>query len=358
MKKSIALILSLLLVVGMLAACGSQQSAAPAQSAEAPAESADTPAQSGNSAAKITIKLAHAMMESTPQHKGALEFKRLVEEKTNGQVEVVIYPAGQMGTDTEVAEMLQTDAVDAAIIPTAKLSGFYAPLQVIDLPFLFPSKDVTYAVLDSQEFKDMLFKPMESLGFHGINFWESGFKQITANKPIHTPDDLKGVKMRVMESALLIAQYKALGANPVTIDFSETYNSLQQGAADAEENPLNSIVNMKFYEVQSDMTISNHGYLAYALIFSNGCWNSLPADIQTAIVEAADEAVVAERQFNADMEDGYVQTIKDSGTTVYELSADEMEAFAAVCKPVHEEFRDVIGSDVLDATYALIDAAK
>ena len=364
MKKSLALILSLLLIVGLLAACGNQAAPAPAQSNDAPAQSNDAPAQSNDAPAQnpaaptVTIKLAHAMMESTPQHQGALEFKRLVEEKTNGQVEIVIYPAGQMGTDPEVAEMLQTDAIDAAIIPTAKLSGFYAPLQVIDLPFLFPSKDVTYAVLDSQEFKDMLFKPMEALGFHGINFWESGFKQITANKPIHTPDDLKGVKMRVMESALLIAQYKAFGANPVTIDFSETYNSLQQGAADAEENPLNSIVNMKFYEVQSDMTISNHGYLAYALMFSNGCWNSLPADIQTAIVEAANEAVVFERQKNADMESGYVQTIRDSGTEVYELNADEMEAFAAVCRPVHEEFRDVIGSDVLDATYALIDAAK
>ena len=201
----------------------------------------------------------------------------------------------------------------------------------------------------------MLFDPMVKLGFHGINFWESGFKQITANKEIRTPDDLKGLKMRVMESPLLIAQYKALGANPVAIDFSETYNALQNGTADGEENPLNSIVNMKFYQVQSNMTISNHGYLAYALMFSNGCWNSLPADIQSKIVEAAEEAVVIERQKNAEMEEGYVQTISEGGCEVYTLTAEEMEQFAEICRPVHEEFRDTIGSDVLDKAYELVE---
>lgn len=357
MKKTLSMLLAIIMVFA-LCACGQSNAPAANNTPTDTAAPADTSAPADAATPTITIKLAHAMMENTPQHKGALKFQELVSEKTNGQVEVTIFPAGQMGSDTEVAEMLQTNTIDCAIIPTAKLSGFYAPLQVIDLPFLFPSKEVTYAVLDSAEFKDMLFGPMQELGFHGINFWESGFKQITANKEITSPDDFKGLKIRVMESPLLIAQYKAFGANPVAIDFSEVYNSLQQGAADGEENPLNSIVNMKFYEVQSNMTISNHGYLAYALMFSNGTWDSLSADVQAAIIEAADEAVVYERQCNAEMEDGYIQTIKDSGTAVYELNEEEKAAFAEVVKPVHEEFREVIGSDVLDATYALIDAAK
>lgn len=348
MKKIFAMLLALVMAFA-LCACG--QPSAPSAPASSDSGSEDAAAPT------YTLKLAHAMMENTPQHKGALKFQELVAEKTGGQVEITIFPAGQMGSDTEVAEMLQTNGIDCAIIPTAKLSGFYAPLQVIDLPFLFPSKDVTYSVLDSAEFKDMLFGPMKELGFQGINFWESGFKQITANKEITSPADLKGLKIRVMESPLLIAQYKALGANPIAIDFSEVYNSLQQGVADGEENPLNSIVNMKFYEVQSHMTLSNHGYLAYALMFSNDTWDSLTADIQAAIMEAADEAVVYERQCNAEMEETYVQTIKDSGTAVYELSDEEMTAFAEAVKPVHEEFRDVIGSDLLDATYKLVDAA-
>lgn len=353
MKKVWSVCLCIVLIISALSGCGKKDETIPDSNEK------DTPISTETAQeATYTIKLAHSMMENTPQHQGAVEFQRLVSEKTNGQVEVLIFPAGQMGSDTEVAEMLQTDSIDAAIIPTAKLSGFYAPLQIIDLPFLFPSKEVAYKVLDNSEFKQMLFAPMESLGFKGLNFWESGFKQLTANRPIHNPEDLKGLKMRVMESPLLIAQYRAFGSNPVAIDFSETYNSLQQGAADGQENPLNSIVNMKFYEVQSDMTISNHGYLAYALMFSIASWEKLPADIQAAIQEAADEAVVKERAINAEMEAGYVKTISDSGTTVYELNAEEMDSFATVVKPVHEEFRSIIGSDILDKTYELIEAAK
>lgn len=352
MKKTLSLTLSLVLTVSLLAGCGGGGS-----TGTPTPEQSSAPVQP-NTGATYSIKLAHGMMENTPAHQGLMEFQRLVTEKTNGQVDVTIFPAGQMGSDTELAEMLQTDAVDAALLPTAKLSGFYAPLQVLDLPFLFPSKEVTYEVIDNEEFKNLLFPSMDKLGFHCLNVWESGFKQITANSPIHTPDDLKGLKMRVMESPLLIAQYQAFGANPVSIDFSETYNSLQQHAADGQENPLTSIVNMKFYEVQSDMTISNHGYLAYILMFSNGAWSSLPADLQQAINEAAAEAVVKERQINDEMEAGYIQTIKDSGTNVYELNAEEMDAFAQVVQPVHEQFRDVIGSDVLDKTYELIQAAK
>lgn len=343
MKKVLSLIMALLLTVAVTG-CGS--------GGEVPAED-----QQSESSETYTIQLAHGMMEDTPQHKGAEEFKRLVEEKTDGRVEVSLFPAGQLGSDVEIAEMLQTGGIEAGIVPTAKLSGFYAPLQIIDLPFLFPTKEVTYEVLDSAEFKSMLFGPMEELGFKGINFWESGFKQFTANKELKTPDDFKGVKFRVMESPLLIAQFEALGANPLSIDFSETYNSLQQGACDGQENPLNSIVNMKFYEVQTNMTISNHGYLAYALMFSKQYWDTLPEDIQTAIIEAADEAVVMERQFNAEEEVGYVQTIEDYGTEVYTLNDEEIAAFSEVMRPVHEEFRDVIGSDVLDTTYQLVEEA-
>lgn len=349
MKKIVLAILCLTLLTSMFVGCGPKTEKAPDPGAAETNDPTKKPAGD-----VIKIKLAHGMMEQTPQHQGALEFKRLVEEKTNGQVEVILHPAGQLGSDTEIAEMLQTNAIDCAIIPTAKLSGFYAPLQLLDLPFLFPSKEATYAALDNAEFKEMLFEPMESLGFKGINFWESGFKQITANSEIKTPADFKGLKIRVMESPLLIAQYEALGANPISIDFSETYNSLQQGAADGQENPLNSIVNMKFYEVQKYMTVSNHGYLAYALMFSNGAWNSLPAELQAAIEEAADEAVKYEREVNAEMEVEYIQTIKDSGTAVYELNAEEIAAFTESVKPVHEKFRSVIGSDTLDKAYEII----
>lgn len=254
--------------------------------------------------------------------------------------------------------MLQTGSVEAALIPTAKLSGFHAPLQVIDLPFMFPNHDALYGTLDDEVFKEMLFGPMEDMGFKGINFWESGFKQMTANKPIERPEDLNGVNVRTMESPLIIAQFEAVGANPIPIDFGETYNSLQLGVVDAQENPLVSIRNMRFYEVQSHLIISNHAYLAYAFLFSKSFWDGLPEDLQEIIIEAADEGVEVNRETTHKEEEGYIKTIEEYGTQVDYLSEEAIELFTQAMLPVHEQFRDVLGSDVLETTYSLVEKYK
>ncbi len=302
------------------------------------------------------IKFGHDMLEASAQHIGASKFKELVEAASKGRIEVTIFPNSTLGTGIETAEMLQTGSVQAALIPTAKLSGFYAPIQIIDLPFLFPSREALYGTLDSAEFKKAVFEPMEELGFKGINFWESGFKQFTANKDLKSPADFVGQKFRVMESPLIIAQFNTLGANPVPIDFGETYNALQQKVVDGEENPLVSIKNMKFYEVQTHVVISNHAYLGYAFLFSNKFWKTLPKDLQTIVLDAADKAAQLERQTTIDSEAGYIKIIQDYGTTVSVLTADEIAVFAQAMKPVHEQFRSVIGSDLLNKTYQIIDS--
>ncbi|MEA4894173.1 MAG: TRAP transporter substrate-binding protein [Oscillospiraceae bacterium] len=346
-RKLLPIALAATLMLGIavgFAGCGKSNSETPSNSG-----SADS---SGGTV--YTMKLHHDLAEGTAQDLGAKKFAELVSEKTNGQVEVKIFPNNVLGTDTEAAEMIQTNSLECALLPTAKLSGFYPPLQVLDLPYMFQTRDQLYGTLDDADFKDMLFKPMEELGMKGINFWESGFKQFTANKEVVKPEDFIGLKFRTMESPLIIAQFKALGANPIPIDFGETYNSLQQGVVDGEENPLVSIVNMRFYDVQSNVVISNHAYLAYAFLFSNDYWNTLPEDIQTAIIEAADEAVAYERQLTIDNEEGYIKTIEDSGTTVTYMTEEQTAVMADALKPVHEQFRDTIGSDLLDKTYELV----
>jgi C4-dicarboxylate-binding protein DctP len=307
----------------------------------------------GSAFAATRIKLHHDLAEGTAQDLGAKKFKEIVEEKSNGEISVQIFANNTLGNDTEAAEMMQTGSLEAALLPTAKLSGFYAPLQVLDLPYMFINRASLYGTLDDETFKSTLFTPMEELGFHGINFWESGFKQFTANSVTVAPEDFKGLKFRTMESPLIIAQFKALGANPIPIDFGETYNALQQGVVDGEENPLVSIVNMRFYDVQTDCVISNHAYLAYAFLFSKSCWDSIPEDLQQIIVEAADEAVQYEREVTIENEEGYIQTIKDSGTNVTYMTEEQTAVMAEAMKPVHEEFRDVIGSDLLDLAYEL-----
>ena len=351
-KRLLALSMAVVRAFG-LTACGGSSSGNAGTTAAA--GGSGTTAATAASGKTYKIKLHHDLAEDSSQHEGLVKFKDLVEEKSGGAVQIQIFPNNTLGSDEEVAEMLQTGSVEAALIPTAKLSGFYAPLQLLDLPFVFPNRDACYGALDDAEFKSMLLDPMGDIGFKGINFWESGFKQFTANKPLHTPDDFKGVNFRTMSSPLILDQFKALGANPTPIDFGETYNALQNGTVDGEENPLVSIVSMKFYEVQKNCTISNHAYLAYALLFSKSFWDTLPEDIQKIIDDAATEAVQEERQMTIDREAGYIETIKASGCEVNELTADEIAALTEVMKPVHEKYRDVIGSDTLDKAYEIID---
>jgi tripartite ATP-independent transporter DctP family solute receptor len=305
----------------------------------------------------IIIKLSHALPEDTPQHVGALAFKKMVEERTDGAIEVQVFPASQIGSDVEAVEMMQSGAIQASLVPTAKMSVFDPSLQLIDLPFLFPNREITHKFLDS-EIADDLFKPLENIGLKGLAFWESGFKQITANKEIRKPEDFKGLKFRVMESPLLIEQYKTLGANPVPIDFAEVYNALQQGVVDGQENPLVSITTMRFYEVQSYMMMTNHGYLAYAFLFSKAFWDKLSPEHQEIISKAALEAAQLERQEVANREEGYIKIIGDSGTIIVRFTEEELKAFANAMKPVHEKFADLIGRDLLQKAYNMLEKLK
>lgn len=344
-KRIIAMLLVAVMVLG-LTACGGKKAETN--------EGGETP-KAEASGEVYKIKLHHDLVEGTAQDLGAKKFKEIVEEKSEGRIEIQIFANNTLGTDTEAAEMMQSGSLECALLPTAKLSGFYAPLQVLDLPYMFTSREALYGTLDDADFKAALFTPMEELGFHGLNFWESGFKQFTANSLTVAPEDFEGLKFRTMESPLIIAQFKALGANPIPIDFGETYNALQQGVVDGEENPLVSIVNMRFYEVQTDCVISNHAYLAYAFLFSNKFWETLPEDLQQIITEAADEAVKYEREVTIENEEALIKTIADSGTTVTYMTEEQTAVMTEAMLPVHEEFRDVVGSDLLDLTYELVE---
>ena len=306
---------------------------------------------------QIVIKLHHDLMEGTPQDLGAEKFKEIVETETDGRVSIEIYPAGQLGDDVEAIEMIQTGAIQAGLIPTAKISGHAPALQLPDLPFLFPDRETCYKVLDSEIGMELL-AGLEEIGLKGTAFWESGFKQFTANKAIHTPEDFKGLKIRVMQSPVIIEQFKAMGSTPVPIAFSETYNALQQGVVHGEENPLVSIVNMKFYEVQTHVILSNHAYLGYAFLFSQSFWDGLPDDVKTVLTDASLEAADYERQVTADKEEEFIQTIKDYGTEVITLTDEERAAFEEATRPVHDMFVDEIGQDLLDRTYKMIEEAQ
>lgn len=305
----------------------------------------------------ITMKFHHDLPEDSAQQVAAEKFRDLVDERTGGEIKVQIFPNNSLADDVQAVQQMQFGAIEGAIIPTAKLSNFDPAMQLPDLPFLFPSPEVARQFLDS-EVGDELLASLSNVGLVGAAFWESGFKQFTCNNPISSPADFEGRKVRVMESPIIISQFRALGANPVPIAFSETYTALQQKVVDCQENPLVSIVKMKFYEVQSDVVLSNHAYLGYAFVFSKKWFDQLTEEQQTILLEAAREVTPFEREETARREAGYIDLIKDSGANFSVLPVENRGEFEAATRSVHDEFRDQIGGELLDKAYAKIEELK
>jgi len=301
-------------------------------------------------ATAAVMKFHHDLPEDSAQHAAALKFKAAVESRTGGEIEVNIFPSNALGNDVEATQQMQLGAIQGGIIPTAKLSNFVPAMQLIDLPFLFPSPKVTHAVLDGPAGQELL-STLDKVGLKGLTFWESGFKQFTCNHPVMSPADFKGHKVRVMQSPIIMAQFEALGANPVPIAFTETYNALQQKVVECQENPLVSITKMKFYEVQSDVIISNHAYLGYAFVLSKRWHDGLSAKNQKILRDAAVEFTAFERQDTARRESGYLETIKASGTKISRLNGEQMKAFQSATRSVHTKFADKIGRNLLDKFY-------
>ena len=310
-------------------------------------------ATGNNNSETIEISYGHGFMPETPHHRAALMFKEQVEEKSNGQVEVEIFPSDQLGTAREQLEGLQMGTQQIALLPTARISGTFPELQLFDLPFLFPTREIGYAIMDGPVGENMLDKLADN-GIKGVAIYEDGLKHFTANKELRKPEDFEGLKFRTMESPIVMGQFEQLGANPTVIDFGELYNSLQQGVVDGQENPLVTIKNMKFYEVQDYVTLSEHGYLGHVLMFDENWFNSLSEDIQEILVTTGKELAKWQREEVQKEERDYLEEIKESGTEVIELTDDERELFREATLPVHEEYRE-INSELLDRVYEEIE---
>lgn len=334
-----------------LAACGGNEQ-------NQPVSSADSNENTSPNQPETVIRLSHNMPADSGPDLSAQKFKELVEERTNGSLKVEIYGQSQLGSMREQTESVQLGSTEMTIQPISTLTPFVEDLQIVDYPFLWPNEEVLWKTLDS-EAGDAILDTMKDAGFKGLGFWASGFKGITANKEIRTPDDFSGFKMRVIPSPLLIAQYEAWGANPVPVDFAELYNSLQQGVVDGQENPLETIYLQKYFEVQNQLIIANHGYLAYISTFNLDFFESLSAEHQEIIIEAEIEARELGRSIAADKEAEYVELLEESGMRVYFLTEEQREAFRELSAPVHKEFSKTDRQQkILQLVYDSIEAAQ
>lgn len=276
--------------------------------------------------ADYVIKLGHLESAQQSRHVHMEKVAEIVAERTNGAVEFQFFPQGQLGGQREMTEGVQLGSLEATVAPAAFLGGFNPAISILDIPFLLPSDDVLAQRIRSGAFGEALCDSFETRGVKCVGLWPNGRKNFTSSKPLNSIDDFIGQKFRVMDSNILIEQFNALGASAIALPFGELYTALQTGVVDGEENPLDTIQRMKFYEVQEYLVLSNHGAMEDVILFNPAFWASLPAEYQTAIVEAFQEVLPDLIAHKAQAVAAALEEIKEGGMTVREASDSERAA--------------------------------
>lgn len=297
----------------------------------------------------IDIKLAHVVNEQDSFHLAATKFKELTEKYTNGEVKVTLFPNAVLGDERTLLERMKMGIVDAAIITNGPFINFVPKFGAIDLPFLFRDPEHAYAVLDGP-IGDQLFAEAEKQGWKGLAWAERGFRNLTNNKkPVNSPKDMEGLKIRLMQNEIYVDSFKALGANAVPMAWTEALTALQQHTIDGQENPLNVIVSFKLYDSQKYMTITRHAYAPAPLIMSMLTWKKLSASQQTAVKKAAQEAAQFERDFNNASE---AQWMKDLAAKGMIIAQPNLKPFLDAVKPVYDKYSERYGKEFIDAILA------
>ena len=308
-----------------------------------------------NAEVPVIIKFSHVVANDTPKGKAAEKFKQLAEQYTSGRVRVEIYPNSQLYKDREEMEALQRGAVQMLAPSVSKFGPLgVREFELFDLPYLIPDAASVDRVTDG-EIGKKLFAKLEPKGLKGLAYWDNGFKQFSANRPLRKPEDFRGLKMRIQSSKVLEEMMRELGALPQVMAFSEVYSALQQKVVDGTENPVSNLYTQKMYEVQSNLTISNHGCLVYAVITNRKFWEGLPADIRGQLEKAMTEATRFERDIAKQENENALAAVKASGKTqVYVLSEAEQKLFEKALLPVQSKFEAVVGRDNLDAIRRIV----
>lgn len=300
----------------------------------------------------IVIKFSHVVTPDTPKGKAADYFKKLAEERTKGKVKVEVYPNSQLYKDKEELEALQLGSVQMLAPSLAKFGPLGArEFEAFDLPYLFANYDELHKVTEGPIGQGLL-KKLEAKGIVGLAYWDNGFKAMTANKPLTKPEDFKGVKMRIQSSKVLDAQMRALGAIPQVMAFSEVYQALQTGVVDGTENTISNIYTQKMHEVQKFLTLSDHGYIGYAVIVNKKFWDGLPPDIRTTLEGAMRDATAYGDHIAKKENDEALEAIRKSGKTqILTLTTQQKAAWKKALVPVHAQMADKIGNELIQSIY-------
>lgn len=348
MKKALALILAGTMMLA-LAACGGSPAASGAPS------SASSSAAGGDS---TTYKL---IVGGTVQDDSASGiamweyFKPYIEEHSNGRIQVDIQLNSVLGSDRELFEGLQLNTLQASFGPMSTLANFSPDYAVCDLPFLFSDKEDAYAQLDG-EFGAKLAEGLPNVGMRLLAYGENAFRNISnSQRPIEKMEDMKGLKIRVMESPVNIATYTALGCNPTPMAFSELYTGLQQKTVDGQDNGVVLTYTSKLYEVQNYYTFTGQIYAANGMVFSEAFWQGLPTDLQDVVRDGAIYAMEHQRRLNTEMEDDLIKVMEESGLQVNYMADSEIQRMKEATVPVWDQMKDTISAEIYEMAVAIRD---
>jgi C4-dicarboxylate-binding protein DctP len=295
-----------------------------------------------NAQQPIIIKFSHVVAPDTPKGKGALKFQELAEKYTGGKVKVEVFANSTLYKDKEELEALQLGAVQMLAPSLAKFGPLgVKEFEVFDLPYIIPDKAALARVTKGKVARE-LFAKLAPKGIEGLAYWDNGFK------PMHHVADFHGMKMRIQSSKVLESEMRALGAIPQAMAFSEVYQAMSTGVVDGAENPPSNVYTQKMHEVQKHATMSNHGYVGYAVIVNKKFWDGLPGDIRAQVQKAMDEATDYANGIAQQENDDAIAAMKKAGTmTFYELTPDEKAEWMKAMQPVADEMASRIGKDLI-----------
>lgn len=298
---------------------------------------------------KLVIKFSHVVAENTPKGLAAQRFARLVQERTDGRVEVQVFPNSTLYADGEEMQALKEGAVQIIAPATSKLGSLFPCWQLLDLPYAFEDIDSVHRVLEGP-IGQKLTKSLEDQGFIVLGFWDNGFKQLTNDKkPIITPSDVQGMRFRVMiNNTLLEEQFRILGAMPTPMPFKDVYRALENSVIMGQENTISNIYSKKFYNVQKYITLTNHGYLGYVVMANKDYWEGLPEDIRKVMEETLAEVTEWEQSMAAEINEmDFKQIEANKKVVITTLSPQERKAWENAFKPLYNMFAEKIDKDLV-----------
>jgi tripartite ATP-independent transporter DctP family solute receptor len=294
---------------------------------------------------KVVIKLGHIAEATNPYGQGADYFAKLVAEKSGGKIEVKVFPSSQLGAQKELIEGLIYGTVDMTLTGTAELGTFQPQMALFDLPFLFKDRDHAYRALDSVGMD--LGKALEPKGIKLLGYMENGIRHLTNNKrPVKSPADMKGLKIRVMNNKVYIEMIKALGGSPTPMAFAELYSAMQQGTVDGQENPSAHIFTKRFFEVQKYASLTGHAYAPEPVLISMKTWNKLTDEQKKIIQDAANEAVAWQRKLSEAKDEEFWTKIKATNK-ISVINVDRVP-FINATKSVYKEMENTVGKDNIE----------